>query len=109
MTHPKVAEFAAALERAARWNQTESEIAEYNSQAIDSKFAGIAERYKADAATLREIREAVERGERTLIPRIDGVVGWRECLVLPLQPESGNDRNIEAAKASGLPDGGICT
>lgn len=51
-----------ALERAARWNRTEAEIADFDSQAVDSKHAAIAERYAADAKLLRALADALRGG-----------------------------------------------
>ena len=62
MTDLTKADAVAALRRAAAWNRTEGEIARFDSQAVDDKYAEVAERYLSNAVILRALADAIEHG-----------------------------------------------
>lgn len=64
MTDLTKADAVAALRSAAAWNRTEGEIAKFDSEAVDDKYAEVAERYLRNAAILRALADAIEQAER---------------------------------------------
>lgn len=58
------ADAVAALRRAAAWNRTEGEIAKFDSQAVDDKYAEVAEHYLSNAAILRALADALEQAHQ---------------------------------------------